>query len=166
MSILGLFSPFIGFAESSAEFFIDNIIRDKICSPAIGSIVYCELHFGAAEHSGVYIGNDSIIHLDGSGIIEVVSSEKFLNRLGGFNNALSIYVSCRNGIAVGSPGVAQRAVWELGTSRNYNIILDNCHQFTAGCLSGNFENSCNFLIFLKSETKTIINADEWRVWDR
>ena len=104
--------------------------------------------------------------MDGSGAVEVVSSEKFLKRLGGFNTALSIYVSCRNGIPVGSQKIAQRAAWRLGTSRDYNVILNNCHQFTAGCLSGNFENSCSFLMFLKSEAKTIINADEWRVWDR
>lgn len=164
---MGLFgSIFSGPLGSMAESFIDNVFRDKISCPAIGSVVYCDLFNGNAEHSGIYVGDNSIVHLDGSGAIEIVSSEQFLNRLGGFNSAISIYVSCSNGSPVGSEKAARRAKEMLGKSRNYNLLLDNCHQFTAGCLSGDFENSCNFFIFLKSEVSSRISGNEWRVWDR
>ncbi|MEX8518860.1 MAG: lecithin retinol acyltransferase family protein [Leptothrix sp. (in: b-proteobacteria)] len=155
-----------GAVQNLAESIIDNVIRDKISSPVIGSVVYCDLLNGYAEHSGIYIGNNSIIHLDGSGKIEIVSPDKFLNRLGGFNSAISIYVSCKNGLPVGSKEAAKRAKEASGNSRNYNFLLNNCHQFTAGCLSGDFENSCNFLTFLKNEAAKKIGSNEWRVWDR
>ena len=54
------------------ESFIDNEIRDTVY-PVMGSVVYCDLAFGHAEHSGIYIGNDQIVHLDGSGDIEIVT---------------------------------------------------------------------------------------------
>ena len=51
--------------------FIDYIFRDQV-RPKKGSIVYCDLAF-FVEHSGVYIGNNKIVHLDGSGYVEVVT---------------------------------------------------------------------------------------------
>ena len=77
-----------------------------------------------------------------------------------------VYVSCHNGRAVGSAQVAQRALDMVGSSRNYNFILDNCHQFSSGCLTGDFENSDNFLWMLKATAQKTIGADEWHVWDR
>lgn len=153
-------SPLDNFIES----FVDNVIRDKV-SPCIGSLVYCDLVMGRAEHSGIYIGKDKIVHLNGDGIIEVVYPDEFLNRLDGWNTAISIYVSCHDGDAVGSANVAERAERMVGRKRDYNLLLDNCHQFSFGCLSGNFENSCNSFRQLKQESNRHIGADEWRVWD-
>ncbi len=77
----------------------------------------------------------------------------------------SIYVSSRDGRAVGSRQAAQRALEMVGRSRDYNLVLDNCHQFSSGCLTGNFENSDNFLWMLKETAKKIIGADDdWRKW--
>lgn len=145
--------------------FVDNVIRDKVI-PKPGSIVYCELAFGNAEHSGVYIDSDNIVHLDGSGAIEAVSPKTFLNRLGGFNSAVSIYVSCKDEFSVGNKSVADRALSMVGKSRKYNIIMDNCHQFTSGCISGNFENSDNFLWMLKDTASKDLGSNTWRVWER
>jgi hypothetical protein len=50
--------------------------------------------------------------------------------------------------------------------RDYNLILDNCHQFTSGCLSGNFENAHNFFWMVRDETFKVLGANGWRVWDR
>lgn len=144
--------------------FIDNVIRDRVY-PVKGSIVYCDLAFGTGEHSGIYIGNNKIVHLDGSGDIETVSPRRFLNRLKGFNSAISIYVSCDGESPVGSKKVAKKAKNMIGNSRYYNVILDNCHQFTSGCVSGNFENSDNFLWMLKHTAESEINANTWRVWE-
>ena len=48
----------------------------KICSkPTAGPPVYCNLA-DFAEHTGIYIGNHRIIHLNGDGIIEEVSPEE------------------------------------------------------------------------------------------
>ena len=128
-----------------AESFVDNVIRDKV-SPVIGSIIYCELALGTAEHSGIYIGDDKIVHLDGdSEMIEIATPKVFINRLDGYNTAMSIYVSCNGTCAVGNDEIAQKAKDKVGSRRDYNLILDNCHKFTSGCITGNFENADSFL---------------------
>lgn len=159
--MFGIFDK--GLLGNLAESFIDNVIRDTVY-PVKGSMVYCDLAFGNAEHSGIYIGGNKIVHLDGSGDIEIVSPKRFLDRLGGFNSAISIYVSCDGDSPVGGSTVAERAKRMIGKCRNYNVILDNCHQFTSGCMSGNFENSDNFLWMLKDTAKSEISANTWRVW--
>lgn len=135
--------------------------RDSV-HPRVGSVVYCDLAFGYMEHTGIYVGENRIVHLKGDGIIEVTGPKGFLE--GG--TGVSIYVSCNDEYAVGSERVAQRALSMVGSARRYNFILDNCHQFTAGCLSGNFENSNNFLWMVKDESKIILGSNTWRFWDR
>lgn len=152
-------NPVKGLADS----FVDNVFRDTVL-PKIGSVVYCDL--AIAEHSGIYIGDNLIVHLDGSGEIQQVSPSEFLNRLGGFNQAMSIYVSCHDTAPVGMESIANQAKKMIGKSRNYNLIFDNCHQFTAGCITGSFANANNFLWMLKDETANKLNADTWRVWER
>jgi len=154
-----------GLAGDVAEFLVDNLIRDKV-TPRPGSVVYCGLLNNLVEHSGICVGPDRIVHLDGSGRIEVVDPDGFLGRLGGFNQALTIYVSSRDGQAAGNDQAGRRAASMIGKSRSYNVILDNCHQFSAGCLTGEFDNSDNFLWMLKDRTRKVLGADEWRAWDR
>lgn len=150
--------------ENFFESVVDNLIRDKV-TPVVGSIVYCDLAAGQAEHSGIYIGNNRIVHLNGDGLVESVTPKQFMERLEGWNTAISIYVSSHNGKAVGKIEVAERAKESIGRTREYSLIFDNCHQFTSGCLSGNFDNSCNFFAFLNDEVRNTVGGDEWRVWD-
>lgn len=145
------------------ESIIDNCVRDKVF-PTPGSVLYFEMAFGAAEHSGIYVGDGEVVELSGEGIIQQVSVSEFLNTP--VNTAMSIYVSSSGGHAVGSQAAARRARSMVGKCRNYNLILDNCHQFTSGCLTGDFENSDNFLWMLKDTAKNQLGAEEWRVWDR
>ncbi len=144
--------------------FIDNVIKDTVI-PVKGSVVYCGL-FGYAEHSGIYIGDNKIVHLDGSGIIEVVSPQQFIERLSGLNPAMSIYVSCNDSSATGTNTIAKRAKKMVGKNRKYHVILDNCHQFTSGCITGNFDNADNFLWMLKSTAGNKLSTNKWRVWER
>jgi hypothetical protein len=146
---------------------VKNIIRglqDKVI-PIPGSLVYCDL-MDIVEHSGIYIGDNTIVHLSGSGDIEAVSPEKFIARLKGLNKSMFIEVSCDEFGVVGSDEVAERAIGMVGKSRNYNLILDNCHQFAAGCLTGNFENANNLLWMLKDEARKVLGATKWRAWKR
>ena len=110
MSIL---NPF-GLIGNLVESIYDNIVKDKVY-PVEGSILYCDLLFGSAEHSGVYIGNNEIVHLDGTGIIEIVTPDEFLGRINGFNSAISIYVSCDGEIPVGGKSIAKRAKSKVGS---------------------------------------------------
>ncbi|MDP3007725.1 MAG: lecithin retinol acyltransferase family protein [Methylococcales bacterium] len=150
---------------SLLESFIDNVFRDKVPEPKIGSLVYCDIVTGYAEHSGIYVGKRRIVHLNGDGLIESVSPQEFIGRLSGFNTAMSIYVSCYETKAVGSYIVADRARIAVGKKRDYSLIFDNCHQFSAGCLAGDFDNSCNFMWMLKDESKKHLNSNSWRIWD-
>ena len=144
------------------EHVIDNYIRD-IVKPAEGSIIYCDLGV-VVEHSGIYIGNGRIVHLDGSGKIEIVTREEFIGRLGGANVAMSVYVSCSDSCPTGKKIVAERAIDMVGKTRNYNLVFNNCHQFTSGCVTGDFENADNFLWMLKHTAEKKYNTDSWRVW--
>jgi hypothetical protein len=158
--VLGpLTSVVVKVAYNTAESLVDGC-RDTV-QPKKGSILFCDLMFGHMEHSGVYLGNNEIAHLSGDGKIEVVSPKAFI--AGG--TAVSIYVSCSGTNAVGSSEVATRAKEMAGSSRSYNFLFNNCHQFSAGCLTGDFENSLNFLWMLKDEAKKHLGSDNWRQWD-
>lgn len=150
-----LLMPLYNVAES-----IVDACRDQV-QPTIGSILYCDLAFGYMDHSGVYVGNNEIIHLSRNGHIESVTPKEFIS--GG--TACSIYVSCYKSVAVGSEIAAKRAKNMLGRTRNYNVILDNCHQFSVGCLTGDFDNTCNFLWTLKDRAKKELHASSWRYWN-
>lgn len=147
-----LFMPLYNTVES-----IFDTCRDSVW-PVEGSVVYCDLAFGYMDHSGIYIGNKKIVHLSGKGNIEIVSPKQFISG----STARNIYVSCKETESVGSADVARRAKEMVGASRNYNFLLDNCHQFSAGCLTGYFENSCGFLVTLKAESAKNIGSNSWR----
>lgn len=151
-------------SNSLIQSFKDNVLNEKV-TPIEGSILYCDLAFSLVEHSGIYIGNNEIVHLDGSGEIEIVSPREFLGRLNGFNNAISIYVSCKGESAVGSKEVAGRARAMVGKTLDYNLILNNCHQFSSGCLTNNFRNPDIFFSLLQQSAEKSISANAWRVWD-
>ncbi|MBA1245821.1 hypothetical protein [Pseudomonas japonica] len=139
---------------------IVDACRDSV-KPRIGSVVYCDLAFGYMEHSGIYVGDNRIVHLTGDGIIEFTTPKGFLD--GG--TGVSIYVSALDEGAVGSQQVADRALAMVGKGRSYNFLLDNCHQFTSGCLTGNFENSRNFLRMVKDDSRRVLGSNTWRHWD-
>jgi hypothetical protein len=150
--------------SSVGKSIVDNYVRDTVY-PAEGSVVYCDLA-GVVEHSGVYVGGGRIVHLDGSGTIEVVSAEQFIRRQGGLNPAITIYVSCRGGEPVYSPATARRALEYVNKTREYSVLFDNCHQFTAGCVTGEPNNPDNFFSFLTWTIEKLCGHDNWRAWDR
>ncbi|TKF29744.1 hypothetical protein FCV50_15335 [Vibrio kanaloae] len=134
----------------------------KTNSPIRGSIVYCDLAFGTAEHSGIYIGNGRIIHRNGNGLIEDVSVNQFLTN----TTAISIYISCNaQGNAVGSESCAQTAEGMLGVQTDYSLLNENCHQFCSHCLSGDIFSNTFTLTQLKRDALLHIQASQWRVWD-
>lgn len=162
LTVLGHTTRYAAF--KLAEHVIDNHVKETVDEPAVGSPVYCDLVFGSSEHSGIYIGNGQIIHLNRKGEIETVTAEEFV----GGTTAQSIYVPCCGNTPVSDPVCAERAIiYQMGIGqRKYNVIMDNCHQFSAACLSGDPENSYNVLWMLKSECEEHSGADEWRVWEK
>lgn len=127
--------------------------------PVEGSILYTDLVGDYAQHSGVYIGDGRIVDLNRHGEIQIVSPREFMS--GG--TGTEIYVSCIGGRAIGSREVAKRAYRKVGQRRDYHMLLNNCHQFASGCLSGNYENGDNFLWMLKASTVKYLGADNWHI---
>lgn len=134
-----------------------------------GSVVYRDLSADQGvrfrdfvEHSGIHVGGYQIVSLSDTGEIVAESTRDFLE--GGPNRF--IWVSCRGAAAVGKRVVAKRARAMVGHERDYNMVLDNCHQFASGCLTGDFENADNFLWMLKHTAESTLRANNWRVWDR
>lgn len=139
---------------------IDNVIREKVI-PIRGSILHCSL-FGA-EHTGIYIGNNQIVELLGTGEIRMSTPQMFIER----TNAMSIYVACNGTLPLGGWDIAERAKNMMNSTRSYHFLKDNCHQFTAGCITGDLENSKKYFAFLEYLIKENMNAGhaiEWRVW--
>ena len=149
-----IFSPITNVVESV----IDNI-RDQVI-PIPGSVVYCDLMYGYMEHSGVYAGDNMIIQLSNSGVIEAVTPDIFIKG----TTANNISVSCKGLEPVGSSAVASRALDKLGEIEDYNFLFNNCHQFTAGCLTGNFNEKINYLTQVKNKSRMILNSNTWRFW--
>ena len=149
-----LFGPVGNLAEGLVDAFRDSVL------PESGSVLYCDLAFGYAEHSGIYVGHNEIVHLSSEGVIELTTPERF--KVPG--TALTIYVSCQDTYSVGSKSVSKRARSMVGNKRSYNLVFDNCHQFSAGCLTGDFENSINFLWMLKDESSKKLGSNTWRAW--
>lgn len=147
----------------SIDSIIDNKVRLKV-QPKVGSVVFCGLAFNQVEYTGIYIGDNKIAHLNGNGMVEAVTPKEFLKRLNGFNAALSIYVSCINEKSVGSAAVVRRARNKIGTKLNYSVVSNNCHKFTSGCLTGNFDNTDTWFCELESTVKRELGLNKWRVW--
>lgn len=130
--------------------------------PEIGSIVFCDILPFYAQHTGVYVGNDSIIHLTSTGLIDKTSPSGFMR--GEIKIAPCIWVSCSGEESVGLEIAARRAEERLFSYRDYNFLLDNCHQFCSGCLTGNFENSSNLFNMLEIDCERYMGFDNWKPW--
>lgn len=141
----------------------ESAFKEKVY-PLPGSVVLCDL-VETEYHSGIYVGNNRIVHLEGSGEIRCVSPERFLKRLGGLTEAKVIFVSCdSDGDPVGDDETAERALSMVGKRRDYNLVFDNCHQFTSGCITDDFENADNFTWMLKMTAKDYLGAEKWLLW--
>lgn len=151
--VMGLLAyPLLNTTESLIKHCQDEV------KPVMGSVVFCDLAFGYAEHSGIYVGNDEIVHLNGNGWIEKVSAAEFMAN----TTALTLYVSSRDDNAVGSYAVADRALSRVNQKSRYSLLADNCHRFTSSCLTGNINNTDSFLWMLKVTAYQAIQAESWR----
>ena len=151
-----------GFISIGSDLANDIAGKELTLQPVKGSVIYCNL--GMLEHSGIYIGNNEIIHLDGDGCIMKVSPEEFTDGLAVGEN---IYLGCRGQSPVGNLEIASRAIKyekEIST-RSYNLLFDNCHQFTSACINGNPENTNNFFWMLSDLCKKNLSVDTWCKWD-
>ncbi len=146
-------------------------LKDHVDEPAVGSVVCCQLA-GVVEHSGIYVGDGSIIHRAGEeqgcpGRLEVVNPEKFLARFNGKNLAITIFVACYRTYPIHDLIVAQRAVRALQDSTmnvGYDLFSNNCHQFTNYCVTGTMMSDFRFAALQESLVDSN-HLDNWRTWN-
>lgn len=140
---------------------------DKV-TPLRGCVLSCHLGL-LVDHSGVYIGDDRIVHMDGDKGIEVVSPCEFVGRLNGVNPAFAIWCACRNGRPVGGEKIAKRAELAMGESywRDYSLLTRNCHMLTQYCVSGKRDNGIFDFKFsnLEDVIRDKMDVNSWRVAD-
>ena len=129
-------------------------------SPVPGSVVYTDLIPNYMQHSGIYVGGNRIVELNSKGNICLVTPDQFTS--GGLG--LRIRISSNQGKAVGSSSVAERALAQVGKREEYHLLLNNCHKFTSGCLTGSFINPNNLLRMLKLSDSIKLGATDWEVW--
>ena len=77
------FWPILNLAKS-----IYDTFRDQV-HPVVGSILYCDIAMGYAEHSGIWVGENEIVHLNKYGDIELVNPYDFMSG----TTALNVYAS-------------------------------------------------------------------------
>ena len=136
-------------------------ITDAVCDhtgnyvkPLPGSVVICKLLGGLCEHSGIYVGNNEVVELNGNGKVVKLSTYDFL-RGSGIRSGFSTYVACDdNGNPLSDPEIAERACFFLGYDGEYQPFLDNCHRFCSGCITDDFGSNSSFLWMLEKDLKT------------
>ncbi len=113
---------------------IHNVPDTLVLPP--GTPIFCDLLLGAAEHTGICVG-DSIVHLDGDGKVIRTSPDEFLARLSGMNPAVDIFYPATGPCQpIACPQAARRALKQAGSPHHYHLLFDNCHGFTIECLTG------------------------------
>lgn len=176
--VLGVCCPVVGWACMAKDAYdvctkprrgpVQMFCMDHV-KPIRGSIVCCDLA-GHFEHSGVYVGGGLIVHRDGDGYLAKVDMHEFLGRLGGYNPAVTVFVSCRDGNPVGGRVIANRALAALANpsmAHGYDLLTKNCHQFSQYCVSGSIDNGLADFSFsnLEDVLKRELGMNSWRVWD-
>ncbi|QOL24548.1 hypothetical protein LP316_09270 [Thalassotalea sp. LPB0316] len=103
-----------------------DLFHSEVCvEPAIGSVVCCGIG-GLFEHTGIWVGDNTIVELDGNGLIKPVSASRFLGNRSGDN----IFVACdSNAVPLALPDIAERALGQIYQYQDYHLIENNCHQF-------------------------------------
>ena len=110
----------------------------------VGSILRISLKWNA-DHSGIYLGYGNIAELDGSGKIMVRSFDDFIKGDRTMRNGKNISVATDLSEKVLSKAIfARRAIESLCQIRDYDVVTENCHRFTAGCITGNFTKDITF----------------------
>ena len=102
--------------------------EQTIC-PKVGAIVCCGIG-GVLDHTGIWVGDNTIIELDGNGLVKPVSPRRFTDDRSG----KGIFIACDSlGQPLVSEVAAQNAIEQIYQQRDYHLFDNNCHQFIWQC---------------------------------
>lgn len=111
----------------------DLFNTEQKVTPEIGAIVCCGIG-GLLDHTGIWLGEDTIIELDGNGLIKPISVQRFTKERSGKN----IFIACDSQAKpIASELAADRAQQQIFQCRDYHVIDNNCHQFIWQCFKPN-----------------------------
>ena len=124
-------------------------------APPPGTPLKCALAGGFVEelsHSGIYLGDGRVAELRGDGRLVAVPLSDFLNGDAGALDVFALRTGFRIHAACDAAGGAPLAssaaagtAWNLTVGKGgrlrvpYDLLSDNCHRFTAGCVRGSFK---------------------------
>ncbi|MDE0417118.1 MAG: hypothetical protein OXI95_09320 [bacterium] len=147
--------PMVNFAEA----LVDNVLREGV-SPKIGGVVHCDRAFGYRKRTGIHVGDKRILTVSGDGRMALLAPAQFID--GG--TAVSIYVACRGDRPVGGIEVIRHSLNLVDASVTHASRMTDCHDFTVGCLTGDFHNADGSMSSVEEAAARALGADTWRVW--
>lgn len=112
---------------------------DDRVAPIDGSIMCCGV-YEMLQHTGIWV-EDTIIELNGNGLIRGVSPHRFLADRSGDR----IYIACdEHARPLTNGAVSQRALSRLYSYEDYHVLANNCHRFVRYCVTGSNERLTRF----------------------
>ena len=137
----------------------DYFSTEQRVKPQIGAIVCCGIG-GVLDHTGIWVGEDTIIELDGNGLIKPVSAQRFTDTRTG----KGIFIACDSlGVPLASEMAAHRAVAQIFQVRDYHLLDNNCHQFIWEC----FQTDSKKITTFKALSLNVADLfDRVVYWDR
>ena len=107
----------------------DLFDTDELVKPQVGAIVCCGIG-GVLDHTGIWVDDDTVVEMDGQGLIKPISSHRFTAERSGEN----IFIACdSNAKPLISEVAARRALEQIFQCQQYDMIKNNCHQFLWQC---------------------------------
>ncbi|NMP17923.1 hypothetical protein [Thalassotalea sp. Y01] len=145
-----------GVAKYPSEVFTNEV--PAIVKP--GALICCGLG-GVLDHTGIWVDDDTIVELHGSGLIKAISPQRFLQERSGSE----IFVACDSkGNALADTITAERATNKIFEYQDYHLIKNNCHRFAWYCISGLRDDVTTFHQLNKNLSKRFNRKIYWDKW--
>lgn len=147
------------YESAIATYPTDMLLTEQHVKPVAGAIVCCGIG-GVLDHTGIWVGEDTIIELDGNGLIKPVSAQRFTDTRTG----KGIFIACDSlGVPLASEMAAHRAVAQIFQVRDYHLLDNNCHQFIWEC----FQTDSKKITTFKALSLNVADLfDRVVYWDR
>lgn len=147
------------YESAIATYPTDMLLTEQQVKPVAGAIVCCGIG-GVLDHTGIWVGEDTIIELDGNGLIKPVSAQRFTDTRTG----KGIFIACDSlGVPLASEMAAYRAVAQIFQVRDYHLLDNNCHQFIWEC----FQTDSKKITTFKALSLNVADLfDRVVYWDR
>lgn len=131
----------LGEHESPIAIYPSDIMDTEFSvAPRVGALVCCGIG-GILDHTGIWVDDNTIIELDGEGLIKPISPKRFTQERTG----KQIFIACdSSGQPICCLEAAERAVAQIYQYRDYHLIDNNCHNFIWQCYQPNDETITTF----------------------